>query len=128
MTYNAIVCFIVILLLLTFATWRSYFWKYRQNNKKAKINTRLEWRHVSRKGLCLNNLRLSRGEICVANFIPPAKVQDRVIIFCQKCDYSLKRLYFKKKVSVWEQHEKTSLPKKLKWPNRQTFKNLNFYS
>ena len=30
----------------------------------------------------INNTKLSRGEICVANFIPPANGRVRVIISC----------------------------------------------
>ena len=40
-----------------------------------------------------NGYKLSRGEICVANFIPPANGARQGIIYWQKCDFSLKHLH-----------------------------------
>ena len=42
--------------------------------------------------LLCQKLKLSRGEICVANFIPPANGARQGIIYWQKCDFSLKHL------------------------------------
>ena len=45
-----------------------------------------------------NNIMLSRGEICVANFIPPLWMgRVRVIISCKK---SINKLFMKKKLPV----------------------------
>ena len=50
------------------------------------------WLHIA---LCLGyGHQLSRGEICVANFTPLQIERVGFFISCQKCDFSLKHIYF----------------------------------